>query len=844
MNPKEAKSRIKINKLLEESGWRFFDNEVGPANIQLENNVKLTQKLVDEFGEDFDKTKNGFIDFLLLDDKGFPLIVLEAKSEDKNPLVGKEQARKYAKAQNCRFVILSNGNLHYFWDLQQGNPYVITKFPEPTSVKVYRDHQPNPQKLIDERVLDDYIALTQLPGYYDNPAYKDESLKNDFITKNKLKFLRPYQLRAVHSIQKAVKEGSSRFLFEMATGTGKTLIAAAIIKLFLRTSNAKRVLFLVDRLELEDQANKAFINQLKNDFKSVIYKENRDDWRKAEIVVTTVQSLLFNNKYQKLFSPTDFDLVISDEAHRSIGGNSRAVFEYFIGYKLGLTATPKDYLKRFDRNNSNTRDPREFERRMLLDTYRTFGCETGQPTFRYSLIDGVNDGYLINPVVVDARTDVTTQLLSDEGYAVIVYDDDGEEAEDSFFQRDFEKKFFSEPTNRLFCKTFLENALVDPITKEIGKSIVFTVSQNHAAKLTQLLNELADKMYPGKYNSDFATQVTSHITDAQQFTINFTNNNLGGTGNFLPTYKTSKTRVCVTVGMMTTGYDCPDILNLCLMRPIFSPTDFIQIKGRGTRKHNFTEQLFDNDLKEHIEEPDKRKYKLFDFFANCEYFEEKYNYDEILKLPRPSKSTGVIDIPPSVVIDGYEYVDPDTLKVIEQREIGLNGMKIDRMFFEQFEERIRNDEFIKEYVENRSWDTLLEYLNQNVMNRPEHFYTIEKLRKAAGVDRRISLREVVEKALGLIPEFKSKNQLLEEEFEKFILDRKPENPKDINAIKYYFKAYITSNRIREIIDSKELTQLNVNPSFTIQDYKAVPKQWRDVIPEYIKDYVSLNQFMI
>ncbi len=843
MNPKEAKSRIKINKLLEESGWRFFDNEIGPANIQLENNVKLTQKLVDEFGEDFDKTKNGFIDFLLLDDKGFPLIVLEAKSEDKNPLVGKEQARKYAKAQNCRFVILSNGNLHYFWDLQQGNPYVITKFPDPKSVKVYREHQPNPQKLIDERVLDDYITLTQLPTYYENPAYKDESLKNNFITKNKLKFLRPYQLRAVHSIQNAVSKGSSRFLFEMATGTGKTLIAAAIIKLFLRTSNAKRVLFLVDRLELEDQANKAFINQLKNDFKSVIYKENRDDWRKAEIVVTTVQSLLFNNKYQKLFSPTDFDLVISDEAHRSIGGNSRAVFEYFIGYKLGLTATPKDYLKRFDKTKSNTRDPREFESRMLLDTYRTFGCETGQPTFRYSLIDGVNDGYLINPIVVDARTDVTTQLLSDEGYAVVVYSEDGEEAEDSFFQRDFERKFFSEPTNRLFCKTFLENALVDPITKEIGKSIVFTVSQNHAAKLTQLLNELADKMYPGKYNSDFATQVTSQITDAQQFTINFTNNNLGGTGNFLPTYKTSKTRVCVTVGMMTTGYDCPDILNLCLMRPIFSPTDFIQIKGRGTRKHNFTEQLFDNELKEQITEPEKKKYKLFDFFANCEYFEEKYNYDEILKLPRPSKQTGTVDTPPPVIIDGYEYVDPDLIKVLEEREIGLSGMKIDRMFFEQFEDRVRSDKFIKEYVEKRSWDSLIEYLNQNIMNRPEHFYTIEKLRKAAGVDRRISLREVVEKALGLIPGFKSKDQLLEEEFEKFILDRKPDKPKDINAIKYYFKAYITSNRIREIIDNKELTQLNVNPSFTMQDYKAVPKQWREVIPEYIKDYVSLNQFM-
>ncbi len=102
------------------------------------------------------------------------------------------------------------------------------------------------------------------------------------------------------------------------------------------------MLFLVDRLELEDQANKAFTFLLKNDYKISVYKENRDDWRKAEIVVTAVQSLLFNNKYQTLFSPTDFRLVISDEAHRSIGGNARAVFEYFVGYKLGLTATPKD----------------------------------------------------------------------------------------------------------------------------------------------------------------------------------------------------------------------------------------------------------------------------------------------------------------------------------------------------------------------------------------------------------------------------------------------------------------------------------------------------------------------
>lgn len=113
MGAKEAKARIKINKLLEAAGWRFFDDETGPANIQLEANVKLTKKKVDEFGENFEKTKNGFIDFLLLDENGKPFIVLEAKSEEHDPLVGKEQARNYAKSQFVKYVILSNGNIHY-----------------------------------------------------------------------------------------------------------------------------------------------------------------------------------------------------------------------------------------------------------------------------------------------------------------------------------------------------------------------------------------------------------------------------------------------------------------------------------------------------------------------------------------------------------------------------------------------------------------------------------------------------------------------------------------------------------------------------------------------------------
>src|SRR6266516_3007078 len=198
---KEAKARIKINSLLQEAGWRFFDNEHGRANIVLENHVKITQKDIDAFGNDFEKTQHGYIDFLLLDEKGFPYAVLEAKSEDKSPLDGKEQARKYAKSQNVRFIILSNGNLHYFWDLERGNPTIITAFPTPDSLETFRGYRPNPKKLAEEVVRDEYIVVTQHPTYQTDPRWINETTRPAFIKDQGLKFLRPYQLRAMQALQ-------------------------------------------------------------------------------------------------------------------------------------------------------------------------------------------------------------------------------------------------------------------------------------------------------------------------------------------------------------------------------------------------------------------------------------------------------------------------------------------------------------------------------------------------------------------------------------------------------------------------------------------------------------------
>src|SRR3989304_6565425 len=188
---KEAKARILINDLLKRSGWRFFDDETSPANIALEAHVKLKKKTLDELGDDFERTANGYVDYLLLDEHGFPIVVLEAKREELDPLVGKEKSRNYARSQNVRFVILSNGNLHYFWDLEQGNPVLITEFPTRESLGHFRTFQPNPVSLINETVDEDYVAVTQNRNYASDPRWQDPSQRDGFIKDAELKFLRP-----------------------------------------------------------------------------------------------------------------------------------------------------------------------------------------------------------------------------------------------------------------------------------------------------------------------------------------------------------------------------------------------------------------------------------------------------------------------------------------------------------------------------------------------------------------------------------------------------------------------------------------------------------------------------
>ncbi len=381
----EAQARITINKMLEEAGWRFLPDAQGRReNIVCEHRVtRRAFSPSQDLGNDFEHAPNGFVDYVLLNADQRPVAVTEAKREGIDPLTGKEQARSYALSLGVWHIFLSNGLVHYYWNLRQGNPVKVSRFLPLEQLGKSAEWRPDSARLAAVTVDENYIAVSQDAAWL---TYSPSDRATVMVNK-KIRLLRDYQVEGVHELQRVASPELFRFLFEMATGTGKTLLAAAIAKLYLRTENATRILFLVDRLELETQAWKNFNAYLAHDgISTVIYKQKRGGLDgKRRWVVTTIQSLAARNRFLHEFAPTDFQLIISDEAHRTISGNNRAIFEYFIGAKLGLTATPRDYLKGLD-DAARQNDPREYERRLLLDTYRTFGSDDGKPTFRYTLL--------------------------------------------------------------------------------------------------------------------------------------------------------------------------------------------------------------------------------------------------------------------------------------------------------------------------------------------------------------------------------------------------------------------------------------------------------------------------
>ena len=802
MNKKESASRIKINKLLERSGW-ILEDKTNP-------NV-ITEVLTSE---------RKLSDYVLLDSKNNHLCVVEAKNAKINPLSAKKQSRDYAKSLNCRYVILSNGNTHYLWDLNQGNPQKILTFPTQDKLEGKTNIKIPSLDNIDEY----YIANSIYPNFFEHTDYQDIEIRKDFLESNGIKILRYYQVDAINAVKKSIEQNKDRFLLEMATGTGKTLVSAGLAKMFLSKIGVNRVLFLVDRIELENQAYTSFHDLLSKDFTSLIWKENRDDWRKGQILISTIQSFTQDAKYKEIFLHDEFGLIIVDESHRSLGVSGRDCMEYFDGYKVGLTATPRDYFKGLDKDSLQSNNYFDYEQRMLRDTYEIFGCFEREPTYKYTLEDGVKDGYLIQPKVIKANTDISTKLLSKSGLQIEEYDDNGNMRVKNAKRKDFERTVFNEETNVEFCKIFLRNAKRDPITNEIGKTIIYCVSQDHAAHITQILNKLSDDLFPKKYSSDFAEQITSLVPDRQEMTISFNHkkNKLNGYSKFNSNYRTSKTRIAVTVDMMTTGYDCQDLLNICFMRPVLSPSNFIQMKGRGTRTFNYG-NLIIGDNKRYSQELNKSEFFLFDYFGNYDYFENEFDYFKIIDVPNTSSGK---DGPVNKKFR-LDLKSPDKQSEIIKIILGDEGMKIDRDLYPSIKKKIITNMKLEQYVYESNYDEAEKLLFSENTN-----IDLKKISLSLELDRNITPKELLLYSFGLIDSIPLKQDLIDIEFLHFSNEKKisPHNYKDIKLL---FDAYYSDKSFRVLVDEKKFGRLDTHPLGNCINENNY--EYLKIIPEYFKE---------
>lgn len=733
----EQDARIVINRKLSEAGWIL---EGPDRNVGTEAHCGA-----------------GFSDYLLLGRNKQNLAVVEAKADDQGDVyLAKEQAHGYALAHGCKYVFLANSEQIYFWDLEEGDARPIECFISPEDL----------QRRAELKLVKKPLSQVEHPLNIAD---------------------RPYQQEAADIIVTQYEQGKRAFLLEMATGTGKTRLAAAVMHRFLDSHQAERVLFIVDRIELAKQAIEAFQAAFMDKYKSVRYKPGRrGEWGGASIVVATIQSL--NIHYRKDFTPGYFDLVFNDECHRSIYGElPRQVVEYFQATRIGLTATPKDFLKNIDIEDLSENNPKALEYRIMRDTYKHFGCEPGEPTYRYSIQDAVKapppGPYLVPPKLYKLYSLITRESASEEGWTV---DIDGEDY--TFAISEIEKKVNVPARNKLICKEFLEYAAKTP-EGAIGKTIVFAVSQDHAAKLAQELNAFVPEA-----NGKFAQVITSRVKGASDLAKAFRKDE-----NYWP-------RVAVSVDMLSTGYDCPEILNIVLARPIASPTMYIQIKGRGTRKYTFPDGT------------PKENFILHDFCEVVEYFEEKYDYTAPIPIPLlppvgPPPEPPEPPPPPPPPKRPLVSNEPDEMSMTEFIEVGPEGEKIDRMMYrDRWKDKIREAAEIKpelvEAAESGNFtDELMEYLNTEVLNRPVEYFNETNLAKVYRVFADIT--DFVKAALGVC-----KLPTKQEQFSELIEFLKVEhnlNLQQIRLLKVLLEQLVQSPNYANLFEKGDFKFLDAQP---------------------------------
>jgi type I restriction enzyme R subunit len=713
----EADARIIVDRLLKEAGWDLEDKR---------------QVLTEE------SAAGGDADYVLLDRRGRPLAVVEAKRFSKDPYSARQQALDYAKGLKAPFIFLSNGESTYFWDYEVADARQVAAFFTRNDL----------ERIAILRTFRRPLGALPVPDVV--------------LVQGEEKQIRPYQRECIQTIGNAIEAGKRRLLIEMATATGKTLTIAVALKRLFQAGIAQRVLFLADRIELARQAKEDVFDEYLKDYPSVLLYGGRRS-REGQIVVGTLATI-DSQRDLAGFSAGYFDVVVTDECHRSIYSGYRETLLYFDAIHIGLTATP---------NLGFIQWLNEREYLLVRNTYDFFDCwnpleQRGEPTFHYGLEEGIRDGFLADYDVYLARTRITVEGVEWQG--------------EDYDPLDLERIVTSEDRNFLMVKEFREVG-----EKQGGdhprKTIVFAVSKRHASQLCRFFNEV----YP-EYRGAYAQEIHTDVRDPQRVIRRFKREPL-------PV-------IAVSVGMLDTGFDYPDVENLVMMRPTRSYILYQQMRGRG---HRLSPKI------------GKTSFLVYDFVGNSLLFENPArirNKPEELRVGagRIEKRGPVEDYEPKpkrelVLIPRGSVQD----EFVERRwvEVGPQGEKVEtRSYREQFEERVRELVHthsvvarIRDCPEEVTEAELVEL--EERLNQPEFYFNEANLREAYRQPL-VSFFDFVRAALGLF-QLPTREERVSRAFDAWLIQKNftPEQARLLRMLK------------NQVLAGREVTVATFNqPPFT------------------------------
>jgi type I restriction enzyme R subunit len=531
MLERDARNTL-IDEQLRVAGWDVHD----PRSVRLEAPVRLG----------VDDGADGFIDYVLLDRAGAPLAVIEAKRPRRDPLEGRRQAAEYADAIQAAhgrepLIFLANGEQTWIWERHLGPPRRIGRFLSRDDLETRLFQRDNALPLGDIVISDDIVD-------------------------------RPYQQEAVRSVLEELDAGRRRFLLVLATGTGKTRIAMAVVDALMRASRVRRALFLVDRRALAEQALDAAKQTLPSISRGRL-EAGRVDMA-ARFVVATYPAML---QARDEFSPGHFDLLVCDESHRSIYNRYKSILDYFDCPQMGLTATPVDFIDR--------------------DTFSLFERPEGRPTFELGFDEAVRDGYVRPFEVYAARTRFQLSGIKAgelPGEIRQQLEREGATADELDFEgSDLERRVTNAGTDEAVVREFMEVCERDPTGTLPGKTIFFAMSHRHAMNLLRAFEQL----YPA-HKGVLAEVIDSHMERAERS---------------LKAFKTeSMPRVAISVDMLDTGVDVPEVVNLVFAKPVFSRAKFWQMIGRGSRRLPAKTRPWCRE---------KDRFLILDLWGNFDFFE-------------------------------------------------------------------------------------------------------------------------------------------------------------------------------------------------------------------------------